>query len=245
MAECQLSLLAVAPHIGLLDGFDFAACSLIGLRGKPAWAGPCLPPPARKLPSPASLSLCLPALVEHRCPNSQSSSAPPLITCSTYPTQSTTTRTNSHTPQINLHNHHVGLRADQGRQELRSRTVSLPTYHHNHHHRKPHLLACLLYCLLYSAPILSCCPPHLTLLSIFYTWQPTPPIYTMVTRPTATTANAMDTRTPQNTPAQNAPISSRAQAPSVSDIKEGWSSPTVIEPRTGQPADCIHRHRGP
>jgi hypothetical protein len=44
---------------------------------------------------------------------------------------------------------------------------------------------------------------------------------TMVTRPTPTPANAMDTRTPQNTPAQNAPISSRAQAPSVSDIKEG------------------------
>jgi hypothetical protein len=43
----------------------------------------------------------------------------------------------------------------------------------------------------------------------------------MVTRPTPTAANAMDTRTPQNTPAQNAPISSRAQAPSVSDIKEG------------------------
>ena len=52
----------------------------------------------------------------------------------------------------------------------------------------------------------------------------------MVTRPTPTTANAMDSRTPQNTPAQNAPISSRAQAPSVSDIKEGWSSPTISSP---------------
>lgn len=45
----------------------------------------------------------------------------------------------------------------------------------------------------------------------------------MVTRPTPTpnTTNAMDTRTPQNTPATNAPISSRAQAPTVADIKEG------------------------
>jgi len=31
----------------------------------------------------------------------------------------------------------------------------------------------------------------------------------------------MDTRTPQNTPANNAPISSRAQAPGVDSIKEG------------------------
>jgi hypothetical protein len=52
----------------------------------------------------------------------------------------------------------------------------------------------------------------------------------MVTRPTPTSANDMDTRTPQNTPAQNAPISSRAQAPSVSDIKEGTCYPTPIEP---------------
>lgn len=51
----------------------------------------------------------------------------------------------------------------------------------------------------------------------------------MVTRPTPTPANAMDTRTPQNTPAQNAPISSRAQAPSVSDIKEGTWYPTHLK----------------
>lgn len=31
----------------------------------------------------------------------------------------------------------------------------------------------------------------------------------------------MDSRTPQNTPANNAPISSRAQAPGVDSIKEG------------------------
>lgn len=52
---------------------------------------------------------------------------------------------------------------------------------------------------------------------------------TMVTRPTPTSTNTMDTRTPQNTPAQNAPISSRAQAPSVSDIKEGTWTPTCFE----------------
>lgn len=51
----------------------------------------------------------------------------------------------------------------------------------------------------------------------------------MVTRPTPTSTDTMDTRTPQNTPAQNAPISSRAQAPSVSDIKEGTWNPTCFE----------------
>jgi hypothetical protein len=80
----------------------------------------------------------------------------------------------------------------------------------------------------------SICPPiHTTNKHIHTT-----PTHTMVTRPTPTSANAMDTRTPQNTPAQNAPISSRAQAPSVSDIKEGSSYSTcnraIVAGRTVQ-----------
>lgn len=44
----------------------------------------------------------------------------------------------------------------------------------------------------------------------------------MVRKPNITTAtDNMDMKTPQNTPASNAPISSRAQAPNVASIKEG------------------------
>lgn len=37
----------------------------------------------------------------------------------------------------------------------------------------------------------------------------------------------MDSRTPQNTPANNAPISSKAQAPGVASIKEGEHPATL------------------
>ena len=43
----------------------------------------------------------------------------------------------------------------------------------------------------------------------------------------------MDLRTPQNTPANNAPISSRAQQPGLSSLKEGKCS--MSSPR---PARC-------
>lgn len=134
--------------------------------------------------------------------------------------------------------HHVGIRADQGRQELCSRTVSLPSPTTN---IPPcYALPCpfayrggvflLLLLLLLPLPLL------LTILSTSFVlpFHPSQPktihttAITMVTRPTPTSANTMDTRTPQNTPAQNAPISSRAQAPSVSDIKEGTWYPTCF-----------------
>ena len=46
----------------------------------------------------------------------------------------------------------------------------------------------------------------------------------MVTKPVYSTTDDMTTRTPQNTPASNAPISSRAQAPGIASIKEGASA---------------------
>ena len=192
--------------------------------------------------SPSQRSL----VVEHRCPNSQGSSAPPLTTCSTirpnsnhlhaipYPLHPPTQ------PPCRAPSRSKAARATLPHRESSSLLLLRPQ-------SRPHNLPdCLLHCLLFSAPILDCYSLHLTC-SHFH--QPTPPIETMVTRPTPTTANAMDSRTPQNTPAQNAPISSRAQAPSVSDIKEGWSNPKIIKPgtasRTGHPTNNFHRHRGP
>lgn len=231
MAECTL----VAPHLTWLRAL---ASSPIGLTAGLDRARDF--PASSKTPVPASalswLSIAVPtrkAHLHHHSPPAAPSDPTP-ITC-----------TRSHTPSTHQHNHHVGLRADQGRQELRSRTVSLHPPPVPPQSRPRISLACLLHCLLFSTLITSCCPLHLISLPFLHHQKPTPPTNTMVTRPTPTTANAMDSRTPQNTPAQNAPISSRAQAPSVSDIKEGWSSPTIIEPRTGQPTDSFHRHRGP
>ena len=215
MAECTL----VAPHLTWLRAL---ASSPIGLTAGLDRARDF--PASSKTPVPASalswLSIAVPtrkAHLHHHSPPAAPSDPTP-ITC-----------TRSHTPSTHQHNHHVGLRADQGRQELCSRTVSLPSPTPTTN-IPPQALPCpsayhggVLPLLLLLLPL-----PLIILISTFHLSSHLIPLenihttaITMVTRPTPTPANAMDTRTPQNTPAQNAPISSRAQAPSVSDIKEG------------------------
>jgi hypothetical protein len=212
--------------------------SPIGLRA--AWTELFISPPARKLPSQrlsAWLSIAVPT---------RGSPAPPLITCSNIHPNS------NHSQAIPYPLHPPTQPPCRAPSRSKAARATLPHRESSslllRPQSRPHNLPdCLLHRLLFSAPILDCYPLHLTC-SHFHHQQPTPPIDTMVTRPTPTTANAMDSRTPQNTPAQNAPISSRAQAPSVSDIKEGWSSLKIIKPgtasRTGHPTNNFHRHRG-
>jgi hypothetical protein len=211
--------------------------SPIGLRAA-AWTE--LFPASTKTPQPAPL-----CLVEHRCPNSS-------LTCTT------THHLQQHPPQLqSLASDPIPpnpptqppcrapSRSKAARATLPHRESSSSSYHHHNYGHTNRLIVCCIAC---SSLHRSFTVTLFTsIFSHFYHQQPTPPIDTMVTRPTPTTANAMDSRTPQNTPAQNAPISSRAQAPSVSDIKEGWSSPTRIQPSVAirTLTNNFHRHRGP